>query len=403
MDAFLTAAEAAAYLGVKRGTLYAYVSRGLLDSAVDPADPRRRRYRRDDLERLKRRSDAHAGEAAAAATALDWGAPSLDTAITRITPAGPAYRGHAAVDLARAGVAFEAVAELLWTGLLPASPPRWAEPGPSPLDLRGVVADDAWSIDVLRVATSLAGLRDPERFGGAPETELRVARHLVVRVVRTLAAHRRAVTVGGPSVAGTLMAAFGATPTPVASRVVDAALVTLADHELNASAFAARVAASTGADLYACVDGALAAFTGARHGGACDRCAALVAEVEAADAAVAVLTRRMRRGEALPGFGHRLYPDGDPRFATLSGVAAELGALDRTEVLREIAAVAGEMGLGAPTTDLGALFVTRAVGLPDEAAGTLFAVGRMAGWIAHAYEQRHQGHLLRPRARYVGA
>ncbi len=402
MKASLTAAEAADYLGIKRATLYAYVSRGLLRSVADTGDTRRRRYRRGDLDRLKRRSEAHAGEGAAAAAALDWGAPSLDTALSHITAEGPAYRGRPAAELVRARVPFESVAEFLWTGALPPSVPRWLERTGPPLDLRGIVTADAWPIDALRVATLLAGLDDPARFGDAPEVELQVARRLVARVVRALAASRGNAAEEESSVAGVLAAAFGAPASAAVRRAVDGALVTMADHELNASTFAARVAASTGADVYACVEAALATFTGALHGGACDRCAALVAEVEATGSARTVLSRRMQRGETPPGFGHRLYPDGDPRFATLSGIVDDLGPGRRPGAVDEILAVAEEMELGAPTTDMGVVLVARAVGLADEAAVTLFAVGRMAGWIAHAYEQRRQGYLLRPRARYVG-
>jgi len=117
--AYLSAAEAASFLGVKLATLYAYASRGLVQSVPGPGPSRERHYSRADLARLKARHDARAGHAAVAAGALDWGEPVLESSITRIGVEGPVYRGHAAVALASASLRFEQVAELLWTGTLP--------------------------------------------------------------------------------------------------------------------------------------------------------------------------------------------------------------------------------------------------------------------------------------------
>ena len=125
--AWLSGSEAAAFLGVKRETLYAYASRGLVLSEPG-THGRGRRYRREDLERLKARSDARAGHGAVAAGALRWGEPVLASALTSIDEGGPRYRGHRAVDLA-ARASFEAVAELLWTGTLPDRRPDWPVEG----------------------------------------------------------------------------------------------------------------------------------------------------------------------------------------------------------------------------------------------------------------------------------
>ena len=407
----LGASEAAAYLDVQPSTLYAYVSRGLLQSVPDPGDARRRRYRTSDLDRLRRRSQAHAGHGAAAASALDWGAPSLDTELSRIAPEGHAYRGRPVAELVEQGVPFEAVAELLWSGRMGEGRPRWLDDAAPPLELEvvfggGAGPREAWPVDVLRVAVTLAGLEDPARFAPSEEAEIRVARHLVVRAARSLARQRtgdRGPLVDEDSVAALLAGAFGRAREGAALHAMDAALVVVADHELNASTFAARVAASTGADLYACVAAALATFTGARHGGACDQCAALVSEAEAGGSVRAVLTGRVRRGESLPGFGHRLYPEGDPRFTMLVDLARAASDSPLPAWFDELLEASAEMELGPPTSDLGLVVLARALGLPDAAAVTMFAVGRMAGWIAHALEQRRQGFLLRPRARYVGA
>ena len=127
-DAELSSAEAAALLDVKLPTLYAYVSRGLLHSIASP-DTKKRRYRRGDVVRLKARHDARSGHGPVAAGALRWGEPVLDSAITSVSGGRLRYRGHDAVELATAGTRFEALAELLWTGTLPAEPPPWSAPG----------------------------------------------------------------------------------------------------------------------------------------------------------------------------------------------------------------------------------------------------------------------------------
>lgn len=398
---FYSADQAANYLGIKPSTLYAYVSRGLLDSVPAPDDSRRRRYRKSDLDRLKRRSDAHGGHAAAAADALDWGAPSLQTAISKITYAGPAYRGRLARHLVRDGVGYEAVAEFLWSGDMSEGPVRWGKRDRQPVELAAVVPTSADSVDVLRVAVMLAGMANPARFGATESAQMRVAQQLIDQAVLSLASHRGASVEPGGTVAERLAGAFGAAPSAPIREALQVALVVIADHELNASTFSARVAASAGADLYACVSAALATLTGPRHGGACDRCEALLDKVAMSASVPQVLMSRIRRGDSLAGFDHPLYPHGDPRFPILVRAARPFddGAVEQVERLVDTAA---QMELGAPTVDLGLALLARAMALPAGAAKTIFAVGRMAGWIAHAFEQRQQGFLLRPRARYVG-
>lgn len=401
MEVYLASAEAADYLGVRPGTLYAYVSRGLLDSLPATGDGRRRRYRKSDLDRLRRRSDAHAGHAPAAASALDWGAPTLDTELTNITPDGPTYHGVPVPDLVRDGLRFESVAELLWTGSLPGEVPRWVDaPDPPPLSVGA--PGRAWPIDVLRAAVTAAGFEDAERFNRSRDAELSVARRLIMGALRAFVAARGRTANPDATVATLIASAFGLAASDARLRAIDAALVVVADHELNASTFAARVAASAGADAYACVSAALATFSGPKHGGACDRCAALLAEIERLGSPRSVLGARMQRGETPPGFGHPLYPQGDPRFRLLVRVAEGLGPDGVPTWLEELMGAGQQLGLGAPNADMGLALLARALGAPGDAAVTLFAIGRMAGWMAHISEQRAEGFLLRPRARYVG-
>jgi citrate synthase len=186
------------------------------------------------------------------------------------------------------------------------------------------------------------------------------------------------------------------------ARLLDAALILCADHELNVSSFAARVIASTGATPYAVVAGALAALSGHKHGGHTRRVAVLLDEIEQYGDFNAVIRSRLARGDGIPGFEHRLYPDGDPRAAALLAMMSETvpEVADRLRVTESI--IRHETGK-LPNIDYALVTLERLLGLPQDAAFMLFAIGRSAGWIAHAIEQYARPELLRPRAKYVGA
>jgi citrate synthase len=210
------------------------------------------------------------------------------------------------------------------------------------------------------------------------------------------AAHR------APTLADAVAIATGTNPKK-ARATLDRVLILCADHELNASTFAARVVASTGADLYACVTGALAALSGPQHGGASDRVEALLDEVAQPERAREVIAARDRRGDAIPGFGHRLYPDGDPRVDPMLASAREIaGASPRLRTLLAVADAMRRAGREPPNLDFGLVAVVRALGLKRGTAAALFALGRCAGFVAHVLEQREAGYLIRPRAEYVG-
>ncbi|HKY37119.1 MAG TPA: citrate synthase, partial [Polyangiaceae bacterium] len=263
----LSAGEAAALLGVKPQTLYAYASRGLVRRS---GIGKRRRYLLEDLERLQRRKRARSGHGPVAAAALSFGEPVLDTRISGIDERGPLYRGRSAVELAEGGQRFEAVAELLWSGELPAPPPIWqALPGAG----RWRVAAPASLEELLLALPALASLA-PERHLRNPEAELALGRQLLRTLAQLLAGERaRRTPCSIAEVLGLRCPGVDARRTRAA---LDLALVLLADHELNASSFVARIAASTDASLLACVQAALATLTGPRHGGACDRVEALL-------------------------------------------------------------------------------------------------------------------------------
>jgi citrate synthase len=416
---WVDARKAASYLGIAVRSLYAYVSRGQVRS-VPGERGRPRLYAQADLERLRVRRDARAGHGAVAAGALHWGEPVLDSAITAITPRGPAYRGKLAVELADAGTAFEAVAELLWSGYLPARVvwPRAAIPlaqlarlvghdgrgmppaGSAAEWQRGSI-DVRTPLDVMPMLIHVAALADPARDDARPDALIACGRRLIPLLAAALAPGfaPAAVTraLGAGTVAEVAARALGL-PDELAG-VIDRVLVLLADHELNASSFTARIAASTDAGPYACVTAALATMSGPRHGSAAEEVSRFVAPLASPEAARAAVRALRKRGELPPGFGHPIYPDGDPRApAILDAIAGLPGARQARIVLAVIDAVTD----AAPNVDAALAALAAALAIPPPSTTGLFAVARAAGWLAHALEQRAAGHLVRPRARYVG-
>ena len=408
----LTAAEAARRLGVKLPTLYAYVSRGLLRS-LPGLSGRARRYLASDVDALRERGPS----LRAAAGALRWGEPILESSITAMTEAGPAYRGRLATELARAGHSFEAVAELLWgreaalhhgAGALPASPPLWApEPCPELEGVRPLLAPDAPHASVFPVLVAARAARDAGRFDTTPEGVLPRARGLIRLLAAGLALPREPArakrAARAPRIAEVVSRAFGLDSDPGTLAAIDALLILLADHELNASTFAARVAASTHADVYAVVQAGLATLSGPLHGATSDRFEALLAEVGAPELAERAVHERARRGERVPGFGHPFYgASGDARARMLLELAWERRTTPEVAIANAVIGAMERARKPPPNVDSGAVVLRAALGMPAGAVAGLFAVGRSAGWVAHALEQIAGGHLLRPRARYTG-
>ncbi len=399
--AFLTAAEACRLLDVKRETLYAYASRGLVRTAKAVPPARGKLYLREDVERLEKRADARRGHHAVAGAALDWGEPVLDSHITAIDVRGPRYRGYLALDLVEQRYPFEAIVELLRKGELPSEAKTNTGTGlralrELPLGLDPKLSDPiARATDLaIRLAAEVPKLQGDEERGG---DRLHALMPWIVRPSGFAKAASKS------SMAERILVTLGRTPSTARRDLVDAALVLVADHELNVSAFTARVVASSGASDLAVLAASLQALSGAAHGGMCSRIEAMVREVDDPSNARAYVKKAATRRDELPGFGHPLYPDGDPRTPPLldraRALAPESGPLATLESL--VRASRDELGI-LPTVDLGLVAASYALGAPHGTATALFAIGRTAGWLAHADEQRRAGYLLRPRARYVG-
>jgi citrate synthase len=376
MTEWLTREQALERLNVRPQTLYAYVSRGRVGMKPDDADPRRSRYRADDIATLATRRARGRSPQAIAESAIAWGEPAIATSISTVLHGRLVYRGKDAVELS-ATATLEEAAELLWASNSPVS---FASLTPS-----------------------------AARQSGTPAAFARLSA-LAAEGRPSLGRRPAMLQQDGAAAASALATALGATPgsEPVHARLargwsvedegadlIRKALVLLADHELNASTFAARVAASTGAPIAACLLAGLATLSGPRHGGAGAAAIALVEDAErlGPDEAIA---RWLAHDRPLPGFGHPLYPEGDPRA---EGLFCGFGIDDALSRLRD--AVLAATGLH-PNIDFALAAMTRGLRLPADAPFRLFALGRSVGWTAHAIEQVTSNRLIRPRARYDG-
>ncbi|MAU00163.1 MAG: citrate synthase [Anaerolineaceae bacterium] len=396
---FLTAKEAAAALEITLPTLYAYVSRGLIRSEPGTGKSRARRYRRADVAALQARKALRQNPAQAAESALHWGTPVLASAVTLIEDGRFYYRGRDATELAQT-TSFEAVASLLWRDSLDAAdlfPPEL------PASLQQRMNELQAALQPLPLFTRFQVLlpmlveHDLAAYDLAETAVCQTGARLLHLLTWT-------VTDAQPqaNIAAALQQAW-APDQPAVETLLNTALVLCADHELNVSAFTARVVASAQANPYAVVQAGLAALRGALHGGHTERVAALLREAGSADGVRPMVAARLRRGEIIPGFGHPLYPSGDPRGRLLLDLVAEVfGNKTAVTIAKTLVQVMAEATGQQPTIDLGLVALTHAAQLPIDAPLTLFALGRTAGWLGQAIEQYQEGQLIRPRARYVG-
>jgi citrate synthase len=388
---YLSAREAAAELAISPATLYAYVSRGLIRSEPS-SDSRSHRYRAEDVRGLKERrvpSPEPRG-----LRSFDPDLPVLDSAISTITENGPIYRGVNCVELAERDT-LEHTATLLWdvTGVDPFA----ADNCPHVSDeMRAVAAAArrAAPIDRAIAVLALATSADPGAFTRAHDGRAMVG----VRILRLMIA---TMLNSAPSAEALhLQIAQAWSPdNKHAADIIRRALVLLADHELNASTFTVRCAASTGLNLYDAVIAGLVALKGPKHGGAGVLASRLVKTLVDNDVAP-VIRERVALGERFAGFGHGVYKHGDPRALSLLNALTRAGAPRKftREVPERIAEATGEF----VNIDYALAVMAHSLRLAPGSELTLFAMARAVGWIAHASEQLQTGGLIRPRARYVG-
>jgi citrate synthase len=400
--AYVSRQDAIKVLGVKPQTLYSYVSRGLVRRHVDNGG-RSSAYNFQDLQRLKARSLARSGHGPAAANAIHWGEPVLLTAITKITERGPLYGEHLATDLARNHHRFESVAEYLWTGVGPADDVIWREGKHAGLgrQLDEIIRFHP-NVHIRQLLTEVALLLGMEQADAADmrvhRSDIEQARDLMQAMVgafgflgprRRYLAPRR-----GDTIACVLARALGLQAKPDVRQALDGVLVVVADHEFTPATFAARIAASAGNDLYSCVGAALQVHFGSALGLRCDLLEQRLGTAQSEKVSQAAMAASMSRA-----LDHPLYRNGDPRAAALVEIAEKLAYRSRPRKRGS----ASMMPLEQRTLsmDHALVSVCQALHAPRYAAGGLLAFGRMAGWIAHVFEQRREQFVIRPRAKFV--
>lgn len=373
--------EACRQLGVRAQTVYAYVSRGKLEVTPDPADTRRSLYRAEHVAALAKRKQAGRKHETLAANTLFGAEPSVPTALTAFFKGRPHYRGRDAVELAGSATLEEAA--------------QWMWEAEQPVDFTSVGA----------AAPGAAPAAPPGRAAAFTALAALAACGHSTRGRRTRVLHQES-----QGLVGVVADAFGAKPgagplhqrlargwkQPAAvAELLRMAMVLLLDHELTSSAFAARIAASNAASLPACLLAGLSTLSGPLHGDASGRVRALFSEVERLGEEQ-VLAHYLSTGQPFAGFGHFLYPDGDPRAAAL------LARFEAPPVIaRFIERVTTLTGL-QPNVDVALAALVAHHGLPPDAAFGIMATARSVGLLAHSLEQLGVTQVIRPRGRYVG-
>lgn len=388
----IDAKEATRRLGVKPATLYAYVSRGLLRS-VPGSDSRERRYYAEDVERLRR--IRHAGpRAAAPPKPFDSLTPVLDTSLSLIEGGKLYYRGVDATTLAE-NASLEDVAALLWGR----ERAEVFDAGDLRPHLKRQLAHtelSASAMDRARIILSVLAAGDV----GALDVSAEGLERTGTRLVAILASAVMGRTAAAVPMHQELARAWGLHSD--AANLIRRCLVLTADHELNASTYVGRCIASTNASPYAVVLGALGALSGPRHGGETSSVEALLREILRVRDVRRVVGERLERGDRIPGFGHTLYPNGDPRGSHIVAALQRSRFARASEPARRIGHEIEELINRPLNIDFALGLTSVTLKLPPGSGLGLFLIGRSVGWIAHAIEQYAADTLIRPRARYVG-
>ncbi len=344
-----------------------------------------------------------------------------ETAISTIA-GGLQYRGYSIESLAE-HARFEEVAYLILNGDLPSADElasfskRLAAGSAVPTEIIAFlrkIPRNVSMMDVMRSAASLLAHWDGDRDDGSHDANLRKAERLIAQLPNVMAARHR-LTQGKEPVAPSskyshaenmLRMLFRDKPDERMVRAMDVSLILYAEHEYNASTFAARVVCSTLSDMHSSITAAIGALKGPLHGGANERVMEVLEEVGTADNAETWVRKALAGKVRIMGFGHRVYKEGDPRavfLKTLCGQFAKSPKHQDMEAMAEVieSVVRAEKGL-PPNLDWPSARLYHYMGLPVDLYTPLFVVSRVAGWAAHVVEQLDNNRLIRPRARYVG-
>ncbi|MBI2160721.1 MAG: citrate synthase [Candidatus Rokubacteria bacterium] len=334
------------------------------------------------------------------------------------------YRGFDVHDLVEHS-SFEEVVYLLWHGGLPSrkeldahtkalSATATRKLPPTLVAILRALPRKTTPMEVLRTGVSALAAFDPDAADNSREATARKSLRLTARLPTLVAAWER-IRRGKPLVAPnprlSLAANFlammsGKTPTPLEVKTFDVALILHADHEFNASTFAARVTAATMSDVHSAITSAVGALKGPLHGGANEQVMRMVEQIKSPALAEAWIRKALADKARVMGFGHRVYRVEDPRAKHLRRLATELGRqmgdTSAVEILNTVARVVTEDKHIYPNVDLYSGAAYQSMGIPTDQFTPIFAISRVAGWTAHVMEQHANNRLIRPRAEYTG-
>jgi citrate synthase len=334
------------------------------------------------------------------------------------------YRGYDVNDLV-AHSSFEEVAYLLWYGGLPSRKELEAHVKalsatanrrlpPKVVSILRALPKKTTPMEALRTGVSALSAFDPDAADNSREATLRKSMRLTAQMPTLVAAWervRRGRTLVPPNPRLSLAANFlymmsGKKPTELATHTFDVALILHADHEFNASTFAARVTAATLSDLHSAVVAAIGALKGPLHGGANEQVMRMVEEIRTPERAESWIRKALADKARIMGFGHRVYRVEDPRAKHLLRLAGELGRQagneSYVEILKTVGRVVSEVKHIYPNVDLYSGAAYAVMGVPTDQFTPIFAMSRVAGWAAHVLEQHGNNRLIRPRSEYTG-
>ncbi len=350
------------------------------------------------------------------------GVVACTTSISSIVDATLCYRGYTIEDLAENST-FEEVAYLLWRDKLPTaqefesfSKELWgyATLEPELLNALKTVPTSGHPMAWLRTAVSLMAQFDSEAQDASPEANFRKGLRLTAKMgtlVTTFERLRKGQEILSPQKGQSLAWNFlftltGKEPDPYHVKVIDTCLILHADHELNCSAFAARVTASSLSDIYSAIVSAIGALKGPLHGGANEQVMLMLQDIQTVDKAREWVKQALANKTLIMGFGHRVYKNGDPRAKILRGMSEELGKrsgqthwFEMSKVIDDT--VSSEKGL-LPNVDFYSATVYYSLGIPIDLYTPIFAASRISGWLAHIYEQWENNRIYRPRGQWTG-
>ncbi len=386
-DKYVSSTKAEELLGVKRSSLYSYVSRNKIKTKIDPKNKKKRLYSYEDIITLLERKNSFGAEKVAQ-NSLMWGEPVLESSITLINNNMLYYRGLSMTKLVKS-YTFEQVASLIWTGDFNDATNYFT---------KEISSLNPISCSLIDLQQYLLQLEKKDLAPLVSSNLKELGAKILVSITQDLTNDYNIRT----PIPDKLAHHF-CKDKKYASELIKTSLIVIADHELNPSSFTARTVASTGANLFQVLVAGLSAMSGFKHGGAILRIELMINELRENMALDKNLRKRIARGDTIVGFGHNLYPQGDPRAKILLNKVAKYYS-DSKEFLifKAIMDKCIELTHQGPTIDFALLTMTSVLKVSSDFALFLIAYGRIVGWIGQAIEEYQENRLIRPRAKYIG-